>query len=58
MFSKAQTIKKKTREAPIVTIEMIEKEENEIMKPDQLEKCKLIVKQIEPENKKIKEQAF
>jgi hypothetical protein len=34
MFNKTQTIKKKPREIPVVTIEMIEKEENEIMKPE------------------------
>lgn len=58
-MKRANSLKKK-RERPlrIVTMEMIENEEKETMKPEQLENCKLMVKQIEPENKKIKQQAF
>ena len=37
---------------------MIENEEKEILKPEALENCQLSVNQIEPENIKIKEQAF
>lgn len=37
---------------------MIESEEPEALTVDQLENCKLSVQQIEPENKKIQQQAF
>lgn len=35
--------KRKVKEGPIITIEMIENEEKETMKPSELENCKLHV---------------
>lgn len=49
---------KRKKQPLLISIEMIENEEKEPLTFDKLEKCKLTVKQIEPENKKISKQAF
>lgn len=58
MRSNSHNTRKRVVPPKIVTVEMIESEEPELIRPEKLEKCKLVVQQIEPENKKILHEAF